>query len=82
MFSIFYVNPVYDSDSNQILHIDEKFDTVKFNDNCIPKKKMRFDREIYEEIRVLITFETNIHQEYLHKINYQKIYTLDKKNIF
>ena len=73
-FSIFYDYPIKSSDSNFIVNINEKFDTVLFDsEKSIKKNQIVFDRPIYKEIKILITKTGSDHSKYLKMIRAKNI---------
>ena len=63
-----------DSGSLEIVNIDEKIDTLKFDkEKSLTKNDLVFKQEIYREIKILITHFGINHDEQLKMMRYKKI---------
>ena len=76
-FTIAFDHPIKNSSSADIVNINEPFNVIQFDkDKSFKKKRLVFDREIYKEIKVLITHRDINHSHYLSLMRYEKDFQL------
>lgn len=73
-FTIAFDHIIRDSSSRDIVNINESFDAIHFDkQSSLKKKNIIFDRNIYKEIKILITHRDENHEEILKLMRYDEI---------